>query len=52
MFPITGLDMPLGLQEFEAPKISRHLAHDDGKFVSPIHRPPLTPGDISRTHSG
>jgi hypothetical protein len=39
--PITGLDKPLGLQEVEAPRISRQLVHEGGNFVSPTHRPPL-----------
>ena len=30
--------MPLGLQELEAPRISRQSAHEDGKFVSSTHR--------------
>jgi hypothetical protein len=48
--PITGLDRPLGLQEVEARRISRHLAHEGGKVVSPMHRLPLPPGDIPGTH--
>jgi len=35
----TGLDRPLGLQEFEAPRISRQSAHEGGKVVIPMHRP-------------
>jgi hypothetical protein len=34
-------EKPLGLQEVKAPRISRNSAHDDGKVVSPKHRPPL-----------
>jgi hypothetical protein len=49
-YPITGLDRPLGLQEVEAPRISRQSAHEGGKAVSPTHRPPLLPGDIRGTH--
>jgi hypothetical protein len=41
IYPITGLDRPLELQEAEAPKISNHSAHEDGKFASSLHRPPL-----------
>jgi len=52
MNPITGLDMPLGTQAFEDPRISRHSAHEDGKFVSSTLRPPLTSGDILSTHFG
>jgi hypothetical protein len=40
-YPITGLDRPLGLQEVEASRISRHSAHEGSKVVSPTHRPPL-----------
>jgi len=28
-------------------QISRHLAHEGGKIVSPMHRPPLPPGSTS-----
>jgi hypothetical protein len=42
-YPITGLERPLGLQEFEAPRISRQSAYDGGKVTSPTHRPPLHP---------
>jgi len=45
-YNITGLDRPLGLQEAEAPRISRQLTHEGGKVVSPMHRPPL-PQEIS-----
>jgi hypothetical protein len=34
-------------QEFEAPRISRQLAHEGGKVVSPTHRPPLPPRKYS-----
>jgi hypothetical protein len=37
------LDRPLGLEDVEAPTISRQSAHKDGKVVSPSHRPPLSP---------
>jgi len=40
----------LGLQEFEAPRISGQSAHKRVKVVSPKHRPPLPPGDIPGTH--
>ena len=30
--------------------ISRQSAHEDGKVVSPTHRPPLPPGNIPGTH--
>ena len=38
---ITGLDRPLGIQEFEAPRISRQSLHVGGKVVSITPRPPL-----------
>jgi len=31
-------------------QISRHSTHEGGKVVSPIHRPPLPPGNILGTH--
>jgi hypothetical protein len=31
-------------------QISRQSAREGGKVVSPTHRPPLTPGNISGTH--
>jgi len=31
-------------------QISRQWAHEDGKVVSPTHRPPLPPGNIPSTH--
>jgi len=40
IYPITGPDRPLGLQEVETTRISRQPAHEGGKFVSPTHRPP------------
>jgi hypothetical protein len=40
----TGLDRPLGLQEVEAPRVSRQSAHEGGKIVvSHTHRPLLPP---------
>jgi hypothetical protein len=38
------MDRPVGLQGVEAPKISRQLAHECGKAVSPMHRPRLPHG--------
>jgi len=49
-YPCTGLDRPFGLQEIEAPIISRKSAHEGGKDVDPMHRPPLTPGEAPGTH--
>ena len=40
-YPITDPDGPLGLQEVEVPRISRHSAHEGGKVDSPTHRPSL-----------
>jgi len=37
------MDWSLGLQEVEAPRISRQSAHKCGKLVSRTHRPPLPP---------
>jgi hypothetical protein len=49
-YPITGMDRPLGLQENEAPRISRQSAHEGGKFISLTHRLPLPPADPPGTH--
>lgn len=38
-YPITGLDRALGLREVEAPRISKQSTNEDGRFVSPTHRP-------------
>ena len=50
IYPITGLNMPLGLQEVEAPRISGQLAHEGRKVVSPTHRLPLSPGGVPGIH--
>ena len=34
VIPLQALDRPLGLQEVEAPRIYRQLAHKGGKVVS------------------
>jgi len=39
------LDRPLQLQEVEASRISRQLAHEGAKVFTPTHRPHLPPGD-------
>jgi len=39
----------LGLQDIEASRIFRHLAHEGGRVVSPSHWPPLPQGDIPGT---
>ena len=41
-----SLDRPLRFQEVEAPRISRQSGHEDGKVVSPKHRPHLPPQEI------
>jgi len=46
----TGLDRRLGLQEIGFPRISRQSAHECGKVVSHMHRPPLTSQYIPGTH--
>jgi hypothetical protein len=33
-YPITGLDSPLGLQQVEAPMISRQSVHEGGKVIN------------------
>jgi len=45
-----GLGRLLGPQEIQAPRISKQSAHEGGKAVSHMHRPPVPPGDISGTH--
>jgi len=39
-YPFTGLGRPLGLQKFEAPRLSRKSAHECGKVVNPARSPP------------
>jgi hypothetical protein len=48
--PCVGLDRPWGLQEVGASRVFRQSAHEDGKGVSPKHRPPLSPREIPGTH--
>jgi len=49
-YPITGLDMPCGLQEFEAPGISKQLTHEGGNVVT-LRTDSLYPSeDIPGTH--
>jgi len=43
-YPISGLDIPLGLQEVQAPIISRQLAHDG---FQPYILAPFIPQRIS-----
>jgi len=35
-YPITDLDRPLYLQEFEPPRISRQFTHEGGMVTSPM----------------
>jgi hypothetical protein len=46
--PFIDLYRPLGLQDVEAPGISRHSAYEGGKVVSLTHRPP---SPLRRYHS-
>ena len=48
--PGTGLDRIWGLQEFEYPRFSTQLAHEDDKVVSPTHSRRYPQGDIPGTH--
>lgn len=49
MYSYTSVDRPLGLQDFEVPRIHRKSAHESGKVISPLHRAPSPPGDIPGT---
>jgi len=49
-YPTTDLDRPLGLQQVVALRITGKSAHDGGKVVRHMHRPPLPPGDTPCTH--
>jgi hypothetical protein len=39
-------------QEVEAPRFQKQSAYEDGKVVSPTHRPPLPQESIHGTHFG
>jgi len=43
--PITGLERPLGIQKFDASRISRQSANKGGKVSSRTYRPLLPPQD-------
>ena len=44
---LTDLYRPLGLQEVEAPRISRKSVHEGGKVVSRTHRQRVPPRGYS-----
>ena len=54
-----GKGKTVPLQAWSGPEVSRMLnfpdymktAPDGGKFVSPMNRPPLLPGNVPSTHS-
>ena len=46
-YTIICLDRPLGIQEVEASIIYRKSSHEGGKVVSPTHRQPLPPQEIT-----
>jgi len=48
--PYRGLEMSYRIKEVKATRISRKLAHEGGKIVSPAQRPHLPPGDTAGTH--
>lgn len=42
-YTCTGLEMPRGLHDVEAPRISRQTGHEGDKVAIPTHRSPLLP---------
>jgi hypothetical protein len=44
-YPYTDLKSALGLEEFEAPRISRQSPHEGAKVISHTRWPPLTSGN-------
>jgi hypothetical protein len=46
----TGLEMPVGLQDVAAPRISGQSAHESVKVPNLGHRLTLPPRDIANTH--
>jgi hypothetical protein len=49
---VKSLERPLGLQEIEAPRISRQPAHEGSKVASPTHRPPLSQQRVDHSAAG
>jgi len=58
IYNVKGKAVPLQAYTYSGPEGSRKLrfpdfmttAQDGGKVVSPMHRPPLPPGNTSGTH--
>jgi hypothetical protein len=47
--PLQAWTDPEGSRRLRLPDL-RQSAHEDGKVVSPTHRPPFPPGNIPGTH--
>jgi len=47
--PLQAWSGPQGSRKLRSPDIMT-TAHDDGKVVSLMHRPPLPPGNTPSTH--
>ena len=43
MHPVRGMEWHLGIHKVEDARIFRKSAHEGGKIVSPLHRPPSPP---------
>jgi len=48
--PLQARTGPEFSRMYRFSQISRQSAHEDGKVVSPTHRPLLSPGNIPGTH--
>jgi hypothetical protein len=48
--PLQALTGPGGSRRLRLPDILRQSAHEGGKVVSPMHLPPLPPGNIPSTN--